>query len=199
MELILRKKNKTWRCLWSCYKNLSRKAHRHLLFNIILKSKWVPTTVPFIHIFFKHTNIISIQYLYLNHSMIFDSHIWIYYTSVYTFLKIFKEIKMLLFHIFNTETIDRSIVFKTIDCRWTIYWQFKQLSRIFYWTSLIGQTTVIAMRDPLALSSLSRNPDLFVKISKISWFQNFQNILKISVFIKFHKISKFKKKFKNLK
>ena len=29
----------------------------------------------------------------------------------------FKEIKMLLFHIFNTETIDRSIVFKTIDCR----------------------------------------------------------------------------------
>ena len=24
---------------------------------------------------------------------------------------------MLLFHIFNTETIDRSIVFKTIDCR----------------------------------------------------------------------------------
>jgi hypothetical protein len=27
-----------------------------------------------------------------------------------------KEIKMLLFHIFNTETIDRSIVFKTIDC-----------------------------------------------------------------------------------
>ena len=146
--------------------------------------------MPFIHIFFKHTNIISIQYLYLNHSMIFDSHIWIYYTSVYTFLKIFKEIKMLLFHIFNTETIDRSIVFKTIDCRWTIYWQFKQLSRIFYWTSLIGQTTVIAMRDPLALSSLSRNPDLFVKISKISWFQNFQNILKISVFIKFQNSKK---------
>jgi hypothetical protein len=65
---------------------------------------------------------------------------------------------MLLFHIFNTETIDRSIVFKTIDCRWTIYWQLKQLSRNFNWTSLIEQTTVIVMRDPLALSSLSRNP-----------------------------------------
>jgi hypothetical protein len=37
--------------------------------------------------------------------------------------------------------------------------------------SLIGQTTVIAMRDPLALSSLSRNPDFF--------FQNLTNFKKI--------------------
>ena len=67
--------------------------------------------------------------------------------------------------------------------------------------SLIGQTTVIAMRDPLATSSLSRNSDFFLKISKIfkknqnfGNFGNFQKISKISVFIKFHKISKFKKK-----
>jgi hypothetical protein len=62
--------------------------------------------------------------------------------------------------------------------------------------SLTGQTTVIAMRDPLALSSLSRNPDFFFKILKIS--KKFK-ISKISVFIKFHKISKFSKKNKNFK
>jgi hypothetical protein len=39
--------------------------------------------------------------------------------------------------------------------------------RIFNWTSLIKQTTVIAMREPLALLSLTRNPDFFFKISKI--------------------------------
>jgi uracil-DNA glycosylase len=63
---------------------------------------------------------------------------------------------------------------------------------IFNWTSLIGQTTVIAMREPLALLSLTRNPEFFfqnlkdfkkkLKISKISKklkiftkFQNFKN------------------------
>ena len=55
---------------------------------------------------------------------------------------------MLLFHIFNTETIDQSIVFKTIDRRWTIY--------------------------------------CFQKFTKI-----YKKFTKISVFIKFHKISKF--------
>ena len=51
--------------------------------------------------------------------------------------------------------------------------------------SLIGQTTVIAMRDPLALSSLSRNPDFF--------FQNFKNFKKIQNFkIKKIKVLKFK-------
>ena len=37
---------------------------------------------------------------------------------------------------------------------------------IFNWTSLIGQTTVIVMRDPLALSSLTRNPEKIFKIKK---------------------------------
>jgi hypothetical protein len=72
--------------------------------------------------------------------------------------------------------------------------------RIFNWTSLIGQTTVIAMREPLALLSLTRNPEIFskisdlkkkLKISKISKkfkiFKRFQN---------FHKISKFSQDFK---
>jgi hypothetical protein len=74
--------------------------------------------------------------------------------------------------------------------------------RIFNWTSLIRQTTVIAMREPLALLSLTRNPEFFVqnlkdfkkklKISKIS--------KKFKIFIRFqnfHKISKFSKNFKN--
>jgi hypothetical protein len=55
---------------------------------------------------------------------------------------------------------------------------------IFNWTSLIGQTTVIAMRDPLALSSLSRNPDFF--------FQNLKNFKKIQNIKNFKKIQNFK-------
>ena len=66
----------------------------------------------------------------------------------------------------------------------------------------IGQTTVIAMRDPLVLSSLSRNPNFFQKFqknSKNSKFQKFQKFQKIQNFkkilnfkIKKIKISKFK-------
>ena len=88
---------------------------------------------------------------------------------------------MLLFHIFNTETIDRSIVFKTIDCRWTIYWQFKQLSRNFwldvaYWTNY---------GNCYAWSS-----GVIVAIEKPGFFcQNFKNFM----------ISKFSKKFQNFK
>jgi hypothetical protein len=66
--------------------------------------------------------------------------------------------------------------------------------RIFNWTSLIGQTTVIAMREPLALLSLTRNPEFFFKISKISKkkskFQKNSNL---------HKISKFSQDFKIFK
>jgi hypothetical protein len=70
--------------------------------------------------------------------------------------------------------------------------------RIFNWTSLIGQTTVIVMCDPLALSSLSRNPDFFSKFQKNSKFSQDFKIFK--KFQKFHKISKFSKnKFKILK
>jgi hypothetical protein len=66
--------------------------------------------------------------------------------------------------------------------------------RIFNWTSLIGQTTVIVMRDPL---SLSRNPEFFFKISKISKkIQNFK-IKKIKI-LKF-KISKFSQFSQNFK
>ena len=92
---------------------------------------------------------------------------------------------MLLFHIFNTETSDRSIVFKTVAELFT--GNLNNFRGICNWTSLIGQTTVIVMRDPLALSSLSRNPDFFVKISKFS-FQNFKTKFKN---FSFHKISKF--------
>jgi hypothetical protein len=61
---------------------------------------------------------------------------------------------------------------------------------IFNWTSLIGQTTVIAMRDPLALSSLSRNPDFFLNFKNFKKIQNFKNFKKIQNFkIKKIKIS----------
>ena len=82
---------------------------------------------------------------------------------------------MLLFHIFNTETIDRSIVFKTAAELFT--GNLNNFRGIFNWTSLIEQTMVIVMRDPLALSSLSRNPNFFS--------QNFQNFQKNSKFQKF--------------
>ena len=89
-----------------------------------------------------------------------------YLLLLYLSIYFFKEIKMLLFHIFNTETIDRSIVFKTAAELFT--GNLNNFRGICNWTSLIGQTTVIVMRDPLALSSLSSNPDFFVNISKIS-------------------------------
>ena len=109
---------------------------------------------------------------------------------------------MLLFHIFNTETIDRSIVFKTIKTAAELFTgNLSNFRGIFNWTSLIGQTTVIVMRDPLALSSLSRNPDFcFPNFKNFKIFITFQNFHMISKFSKdfknfsFHKISKFSKK-----
>jgi hypothetical protein len=57
--------------------------------------------------------------------------------------------------------------------------------RIFNWTSLIGQTTVIAMREPLALLSLTRNPEFFSKSQRFKKkIKNFKNFKKIQNFQK---------------
>ena len=102
----------------------------------------------------------------------------------------FSTLKLLFFSFSSCLTIERSIVFKTMDR------QCESFSRIF--SSATGlDKSFIFIRNTRTSSSINEN---------ISNFQKFQKISKISknfkifiAFQNFHKISKFSKNFKILK
>ena len=90
----------------------------------------------------------------------------------------FSTLKLLFFSFSNCLTIERSIVFKTMDR------QCESFSRSI--SSATGlDKSFIFIRNTRTSSSINENSEFLRKI------QNFQKISKISVFIKFHKISNF--------
>ena len=98
---------------------------------------------------------------------------------------------MLLFHIFNTETIDQSIVSYYLTGNVTLFRGI--LMPCPDWINVLYLFGTLGLHRLLAktLENVYKN---FKKNSKC--FQNFQKFSKISVFIKFHNISK---EFKNSK
>ena len=98
---------------------------------------------------------------------------------------------MLLFHIFNTETIDRSIVSYYLTGNVTLFrgilMPFPEWINVLYLFGTLGLHRLSA-----------KTLEIKKKIQKISKFQKFQNKFKMFTrFQNFHKISKFSKNFKN--
>jgi hypothetical protein len=108
----------------------------------------------------------------------------------------FSTLKLLFFSFFSCLTIERSIVFKTMDR------QCESFSRIF--SSATGlNKSFIFIRNTRTSSSINENSEIFKKFPKFSWFQNFQKFqfsqdFKIFKNFSFHKISKFSNNFKIL-
>ena len=95
----------------------------------------------------------------------------------------FSTLKLLFFSFSSCLTIERSIVFKTMDR------QCESFSRTF--SSATGlDKSVIFIRNIRTSSSINENSEIFKK------FQNFKNF---KIILNFHKISKFSKHFKNFK
>ena len=108
----------------------------------------------------------------------------------------FSTLKLLFFSFFSCLTIERSIVFKTMDR------QCESFSRIF--SSATGlNKSFIFIRNTRTSSSINENSEIFKKFPKFSWFQNCQKFqfsqdFKIFKNFSFHKISKFSNNFKIL-
>jgi hypothetical protein len=124
----------------------------------------------------------------------------IYYRSIYEIIvpqnitTKFSTLKLLFFSFSSCLTIERSIVFKTMDR------QCESFSRIF--SSATGlDKRFIFIRNTRTSSSINENSEIFEKISKFKNYKIFMisKFSKISVFIRFHKISKFSTYFKILK
>jgi hypothetical protein len=113
----------------------------------------------------------------------------IYYRSIYEIIvpqyinitTIFSTLKLLFFSFSSCFTIERSIVFKTMDR------QCESFSRIFSSETGLDKSFMFT-RKTRTSSSINENSEILKN------FQNFKNVKKIQ---NFHKISKFSKIFKN--
>jgi hypothetical protein len=101
----------------------------------------------------------------------------------------FSTLKLLFFSFSSCLTIERFIVFKTMD------WQCESFSRIF--SSATGlDKSFMFIRNTRTSSSINENCEIFKKLKKNPKFsQDFKIFKKLKNF-SFHKISKFSQNFK---
>ena len=91
----------------------------------------------------------------------------------------FSTLKLLFFSFSSCLTIERSIVFKTMDQ------QCESFSRIFSSATRLDKSFMF-IRNTRTSSSINENSEIFKIFKKFQNFKNFKNIQK------FYKISKFK-------
>jgi hypothetical protein len=104
-------------------------------------------------------------------------HSFYYCTSVYEITTTYSTLKLLFFSFSSCFTIERSIVFKTMDR------QYESFSRMF--SSATGlDKSFIFIRNSWTSSSIKENSEIFKK------FQNFKKNLNFKNFIRFQNLKK---------
>ena len=101
----------------------------------------------------------------------------------------FSTLKLLFFSFSSCLTIERSIVFKTMDR------QCESFSRTFSSATELDKSFIFIRKTRIS-SSINENSEFFKKFQNSEFFKKFQNFKNFKKIQNFHKISKFQKKSK---